>query len=65
MATINNVGKAGTGYLHPYILDPRNFMNRETLEINWDAVHAYIERHQAFWKSVSPEYRDKYLDEIF
>ena len=64
MATIQDVGKPGTGYLRPYVLDPRSFMDGETLEINWDAVHTYIERHRDFWRSVSPEYRDKYLDEI-
>jgi hypothetical protein len=55
MARIKHTGqelKPGTGLLRPYVLDPRNFMNSRTLEINWPALHRYMERHQTYHRDM-------------
>ena len=52
MAKIRNVGVPGKtpGILQPYVHDPRSFMDRETLEIDWDKVREYMKRHQDYWR---------------
>ena len=55
MATIKDTGKElrpGTGLLRPYVLDPRNFMRSKDLEINWQALRRYMERHQEYHKQM-------------
>lgn len=57
MATIKDIGKPGPIVLHPYVLYPQSFMDRETLEIDWDKVRAYMKKHQDYWKQIPIEDR--------
>jgi len=49
--------------IQPVIKDPRNFMNRETLEIKWDEVHKYYQQWAEYWKQVPYEERNGPLQE--
>jgi len=65
MATIRNIGiPAGEGLLFPYVRDPRSFMDKDTLEINWDEVRVYFKKHQDYWKNIPVEYREAHIDDI-
>ena len=54
MATIRDIGKGNPkdeGILHPMIRRPREFMDKETLEINWEELKEYMLKHQRYWRA--------------
>jgi hypothetical protein len=55
MARIKHTGqelKPGTGLLRPHVLDPRSFMKSNNLEINWEALRMYMNRHQTYHREM-------------